>query len=225
MLISNWIQTSSVLTFTIRSTHSHYPICLLNGQPPASEFFAYNGEYNFPLKTGTYYNLVCRNHYDTKDYVIKRSFYVNRSVFTEFWIVSLIVVFGILIYWRSWIFEMLTSFKANANQEETSRLIKKDVTPREKETKHLLSPENQSQSYSAVVSPSEWRCYSCMYLNSTTNDRCQMCNTLNPVVAKQRSNLHDDYPSADIPYNASVMESKNSRVDQENEYAESTDED
>lgn len=225
MLISNWIQTSSVLTFTVRSTHSHYPICLLNGQSPTSEFFAYNGEYNFSLKRGTFYNLVCRTHYDTKDYVIKRSFYVNRSVFKELLIFSLIVLFGILIYWRSWIFELLTSFKANTNQEETSRLIKKDVTPTEKETKHLLSPVNQSQSYSAVVSPSEWRCYSCMYLNSMNSDRCQMCNTLNPVLAKQKGNLQDDYPSADIHLNASMMESRDSRVGQESEYAESTDED
>lgn len=52
-----------------------------------------------------------------------------------------------------------------------------------------------------------------------------MCNTLNPVLAKQKGNLQDDYPSADIHLNASMMESRDSRVGQESEYADSTDED
>ena len=224
-MISNWIQTSSVLTFTIRSTHSQYPICLLNGQTSSNEYSAFNGEYQFPLKTGTYYSLVCRTHYDIKDYVIKRSFYVSRSFFLGLSIVLLIALVGVIVYWRLWICDVISSLKTSGSQEETSRLIRKEATPSEREAKHLLSPELQSQSYSAVVSPSEWRCYSCMYLNSINNDRCQMCNALNPALANQRSATQDNYPSFDTSINSNSIQSRTDEMGQENEYAESTDED
>ena len=224
MLISNWIQTSSVLTFTIRSTHSHYPICLLNGQNPVNELFAYNGEYQFPLKAGTYYNLVCRNHYDTKDYVVKRSFYVSRSFYMGFALIGLIILFGFFVYWKSWIVELLNPFKANINQEEANSLIKKEETPTERESKHLLSRNSPNEGFSSVVSPSEWRCHSCMYLNPAGNDRCQMCNALNPAVAKKRRDQPNDATLADSSLTKNPVESISDKGVQENEYAESTDE-
>lgn len=186
--ITNWINTKSFLSFSIRSNHAHYPVCLLNGKSPISDIYTYNGEYEFSIIPERHYHLVCRTQYDTKEYVIEESFYVSKQDRNYLWIIMLLIIATVIIWLCICLINELARFKGYIRINESSRLIGKNENENENDTSQnemitaisFVNIGNLSTS-SAARSSGEWRCSSCMYLNPNMAKRCEMCHSLKPV--------------------------------------------
>ena len=164
MSISNWIQSASFLTFTIRSNHDQYPTCLLNGNEPLNDNSIYCGEYRFPLTPGCDYHLVCTTHYDIKDYIIERTFDTNHINSYSYGL-TIIIGLGIILC-VIFVFKLFTC---------KSRYEPLPLLPVQNE----LSESEESR----FISSSEWKCPSCSHLNEISLERCAKCHEINPSLA------------------------------------------
>ena len=187
MSISNWIQSASFLTFTIRSNHDQYPTCLLNGNEPLNDNFTYYGEYRFPLTSGCDYHLVCTTHYDIKDYIIERTFGTCRHYSFPYGFFACVGFVALICFVIQWMYPIQTRLRLLFNQYETRAILQSQDGHSESEETSLLS---SSSSETSMISPppvglSEWRCSACSYLNTMASERCEMCNASNPMFARQ----------------------------------------
>ena len=169
MSISNWIQSVSFLTFTIRSNHDQYPTCLLNGNEPLNDNSIYCGEYRFPLTPGCDYHLVCTTHYDIKDYIIERTF---DTIHINSYSYGLTIIIGLgIILCVIFVFKLFTC---------KSRYEPLPLLPVQNE----LSESEESR----FISSSEWKCPSCSHLNEISLERCAKCHEINPSLAINNQN-------------------------------------
>ena len=164
MSISNWIQSASLLTFTIRSNHDQYPTCLLNGNEPLNDNFTYYGEYRFPLTSGCDYHLVCTTHYDIKDYIIERTFdtnHINSYSYGLYIIIGLGIILRVIFVFKQFLCK---------SQYEPLPLLP---------VQNEISESEESR----LISSSEWKCPSCSHLNEISLERCAKCHEMNPSLS------------------------------------------
>ena len=221
MSISNWIQSASFLTFTIRSNHDQYPTCLLNGNEPLNDNFTYYGEYRFPLTSGCDYHLVCTTHYDIKDYIIERTFDTCRHYSFPYGFFACVGFVALICFVLQWVYPIQTRLRLLFNQYETRAILQSQDGHSESEETSLLS---SSSSETSMISPppvglSEWRCSACSYLNTMASERCEMCNASNPMFARQ---VESGCESAHL--SSEETEETKDVVSEENIFADSSDE-
>ena len=76
MRIKSWRMANHQLSFVITTNSDFYPSCQLNGVDSHSKG---DGNYKFPISSGTSYKLVCKSVFDVKVYKIQQVFFSPRN--------------------------------------------------------------------------------------------------------------------------------------------------